>query len=170
MFSTKKIGDRAIFYTRVSPDLLEDSSIDNQIERAKSFAISKGLKLDKVFIDNPFNSYVHLKDRAFPKSQNIFPPRRLFMPELEPILKDSGKFLEKTAFQRMLEYIHENPVNMLLTSKLEKLFGNLKDFFVFVNNELNPRNIGLHTVIDNFNTRSAEGKQFLKMLDSFYTI
>lgn len=171
MLSFKKTPNNAIFYTKINPEFLEDSSVDNQIEKAKSFAVSKGWKLDKIFIDNPYIPYGYqIKDRALPKSQNIFPPRRLFMPELVPILKESGKSLEKTAFQRMLDYIHENPVNVLLTSKLEKLFENLKDLFVFINCELSPRGIGLHTVTENFCTRSTEGKQFLKILDSFYTI
>ena len=170
MLSLKKLDNKAVFYTRANPEFLEDYSIENQIEKAKSFAVSQGLKLDQIFIDNPYiiNGY-HIKDRAFPRSQNIFPPRRLFMPQLVPILKEPAKVPEKTAFQRMLDYIHENPVNVILTSKLEKLFENLKDLFVFVNFELNPRNIGLHTLTEDFNSRSKEGKQFLKILDSFYT-
>jgi site-specific DNA recombinase len=80
---------------------------------------------------------------------------------------ESGKNTDRTHFQEMVSYIKENPVDVLLTFKLDRLSRNLKDLLIFIDDELDPRNIALQSVTENFNTQSAEGRLFLQMLGSF---
>ena len=125
---------KAIFYARVSTDSqLDNTSIDNQVDRGKAYAISQGWILEKIFIDNG----------------------------------ESGKTTNRSAFQEMLSYIHTNPVNVILTFKLDRLFRSLKDLLIFIDDELDSLNIALQSVTENFNTQSAEGRLFLQMLGSF---
>ena len=67
----------------------------------------------------------------------------------------------------MISYIRENPVDVLLTFKLDRLSRNLKDILVFIDDNLNPKGVALQSVTENFNTQSAEGRLFLQMLGSF---
>jgi site-specific DNA recombinase len=80
---------------------------------------------------------------------------------------ESGKSTDRTHFQEMVGYIKENPVDVLLTFKLDRLSRNLKDILVFIDDNLNPKGIALQSVTENFNTQSAEGRLFLQMLGSF---
>lgn len=80
---------------------------------------------------------------------------------------ESGKSTDRTHFQEMVSYIKGNPVDVLLTFKLDRLSRNLKDLLVFIDDELDPRNIALQSVTENFNTQSAEGRLFLQLLGSF---
>jgi site-specific DNA recombinase len=80
---------------------------------------------------------------------------------------ESGKNTDRTHFQEMVGYIRENPVDVLLTFKLDRLSRNLKDILVFIDDNLNPKGIALQSVTENFNTQSAEGRLFLQMLGSF---
>lgn len=80
---------------------------------------------------------------------------------------ESGKSMDRTSFQKMINYIHENPVDILLAFKLDRLSRSLKDILIFIDDELEPRNIALQSVTENFNTQSAEGRLFLQMLGSF---
>jgi len=152
--------NNAIFYTRIVNNLKDIGSIENQIKKAKSYAISKGLNLDEIFVDETLiPQYYIIKDKASTTFQKSFPPKRLLMPELVPIYQESLKQpIERTAFQKMLAYIQDNPVNVLLISKLELLFGNMRDVFIFIENELNPRRIALKTLTGDFTLQSAEVK------------
>ena len=67
----------------------------------------------------------------------------------------------------MVNYINENHVDVLLTFKLDRLSRNLKDLLIFIDDELDPKEIALQSVTENFNTQSAEGRLFLQMLGSF---
>ncbi|MEW5802371.1 MAG: recombinase family protein [bacterium] len=80
---------------------------------------------------------------------------------------ESGKSTDRTHFQEMVSYIKENPVDVLLTFKLDRLSRNLKDLLIFIDDELDPKGIALQSVTENFNTQSAEGRLFLQMLGSF---
>jgi len=80
---------------------------------------------------------------------------------------ESGKNTDRTHFQEMIGYIKENPVDVLLTFKLDRLSRNLKDLLVFIDDTLDPKGIALQSVTENFNTQSAEGRLFLQMLGSF---
>ncbi len=80
---------------------------------------------------------------------------------------ESGKSTDRTSFQEMVSYIKENPVDILLTFKLDRLSRSLKDILVFIDDELEPKGIALQSVTENFNTQSAEGRLFLQMLGSF---
>lgn len=80
---------------------------------------------------------------------------------------ESAKSTDRTHFQEMVSYIRENPVNVLLTFKLDRLSRNLKDLLIFIDDELDPKGIALQSVTENFNTQSAEGRLFLQMLGSF---
>jgi len=125
---------KAIFYARVSSEgQTDNTSIDTQIGRGKSFIISQGWTLDKVFIENG----------------------------------ESGKTTNRTAFQEMLGYIQKNPVDILLTFKLDRLSRNLRDILNLIHEELNPKDIALQSVTENFNSRSSEGMLLLQMLGSF---
>lgn len=173
MHSIKDSTERAIFYTKVGNGSLEEiEPIDGQIKKAESYAISKGWNLDEIFVDDfPIDNicipqWYSIKDNASTKSQKSFPPKRLLMPELVPIFKERPRQpIERTAFQKMLDYIHVNPINVLLISKLELLFDNMKDLFIFIDNELNPLGIDLQTLTGNFNIRPAEVEQVLAMSD-----
>jgi len=159
MQTLKDSSNNAIFYTKVGNDCLKDlESIDSQIRKAKSYALSKGWNLDEIFVEEALiPQYYVIKDKSSPKSQKSFPPRRLFQPELVPIYQESIKHpIEKTAFQMMLDYIHDNPVNVLLISKLELLFGNMKELFTFIENELYPRHIDLQTLAGDFSLQTVE--------------
>ncbi|MGA1871693.1 MAG: recombinase family protein [bacterium] len=80
---------------------------------------------------------------------------------------ESGKSINRTAFKEMVSYIHTHPINLVLTFKLDRVFRNLKDLLIFIDDELDPRGIALQSVTENFNTQSAEGRLFLQMLGSF---
>jgi site-specific DNA recombinase len=80
---------------------------------------------------------------------------------------ESGKSTDRTHFQEMVSYIKENPVDVLLTFKLDRLSRNLKDLLIFIDDTLDPKGIALQSVTENFNTQSAEGRLFLQMLGSF---
>ena len=80
---------------------------------------------------------------------------------------ESGKSTDRTHFQKMVSYIRENPVDVLLTFKLDRLSRNLKDLLIFIDDTLDPKGIALQSVTENFNTQSAEGRLFLQMLGSF---
>jgi len=80
---------------------------------------------------------------------------------------ESGKNTDRTHFQEMVSYIKENPVDVLLTFKLDRLSRNLKDILVLIDDNLNPKGIALQSVTENFSTQSAEGRLFLQMLGSF---
>ena len=128
------IPKKAIFYARVSSEgQIDNTSIDNQVERGRAYAVSQGWTLDRIFIDGG----------------------------------ESGKSTDRTHFQEMVSYIRENPVDVLLTFKLDRLSRNLKDLLIFIDDELDPKGIALQSVTENFNTQSAEGRLFLQMLGSF---
>jgi len=80
---------------------------------------------------------------------------------------ESGKSTNRTAFQEMLSYLQDNSTNVLLCLKLDRLFRNLKDLLIFIDDELNPRDISLVSISENFNTGSAQGRLFLSMIGSF---
>jgi site-specific DNA recombinase len=80
---------------------------------------------------------------------------------------ESGKSTDRTHFQEMVSYIQGNPVDVLLTFKLDRLSRNLKDLLIFIDDTLDPKGIALQSVTENFNTQSAEGRLFLQMLGSF---
>jgi len=80
---------------------------------------------------------------------------------------ESGKSTDRTHFQEMVSYIQGNPVDILLTFKLDRLSRNLKDLLIFIDDTLDPKGIALQSVTENFNTQSAEGRLFLQMLGSF---
>jgi site-specific DNA recombinase len=56
---------------------------------------------------------------------------------------ESGKSTDRTHFQEMVSYIKENPVDVLLTFKLDRLSRNLKDLLIFIDDELDPKGIAL---------------------------
>lgn len=148
MYRLDDSTNKAIFYTRVVNSLKDTGSIDTQIKKAKSYAKSTGLNLEEIFVDETLvPQYYIIKDRASATFQKSFPPKRLLMPDLVPIYQESLKqSIERTAFQKMLAYIRSNPVNFLLISKLELLFGNMRDVLTFIDRELNPRRIALKTL------------------------
>ncbi|MGA1794341.1 MAG: hypothetical protein ACMUIL_00660 [bacterium] len=148
MYRDKDSTNKAIFYTRAVNSPKDTWSIDTQIKRAQSYAKSTGLNLQEIFVDETqVPIYYIIKDRASVSSQKSFQPKRLLMPDLVPVYQEAmTQLIEMTAFQRMLAYIRSNPVNVLLISKLEILFANMKDAFSFVDNELNPRRIALKTL------------------------
>jgi len=80
---------------------------------------------------------------------------------------ESGKSTDREAFQQMVAYLQDNPINTLLVFKLDRLFRNLKDMLIFIDDELEHRNIALQSVTENFNTQSPEGRLFLQLLGSF---
>jgi site-specific DNA recombinase len=80
---------------------------------------------------------------------------------------ESAKSTDRIQFQAMIGYIRENPVDVLLTFKLDRLSRNLKDLLIFIDDTLDPKGIALQSVTENFNTQSAEGRLFLQMLGSF---
>lgn len=80
---------------------------------------------------------------------------------------ESGKSINRTAFKEMLSYIQNNPVNVLLTFKLDRLSRTLKDLLIFIDDILDIKGIALQSVTENFNTQSPEGKLFLQLLGSF---
>jgi site-specific DNA recombinase len=80
---------------------------------------------------------------------------------------ESGKSTDRIHFQEMVSHIKENPVDVLLTFKLDRLSRNLKDLLIFIDDTLDPKGIALQSVTENFNTQSAEGRLFLQMLGSF---
>lgn len=161
-----------VLYTRFNDSNRRvTSSLDTQLKEAKAFIYSRGWKLDKIFIDT-FNSnncshYYQIKDRAACKSRKNYPHRSLLMPELVSFPTESKGFKKRIAFNDMLSYIKDNPVNVLLTSKLERLFGNFKEMKNFIDNVLNPRGIAIQSINENFNSHTPEGIQFLRILDSF---
>jgi len=80
---------------------------------------------------------------------------------------ESGKSTNRTAFQQMLSYLQENPVDILLTFKLDRLSRNLRDILNLIHEQLDPKKIALQSVTENFNSRSSEGMLLLQMLGSF---
>jgi len=80
---------------------------------------------------------------------------------------ESGKSTNRTAFKEMISYLQENPVDILLTFKLDRLSRNLRDILNLIHEELNPKSIALQSVTENFNSRSSEGMLLLQMLGSF---
>jgi site-specific DNA recombinase len=80
---------------------------------------------------------------------------------------ESGKSTDRASFQEMVNHIRESHVDVLLTFKLDRLSRNLKDLLIFIDDELDPKEIALQSVTENFNTQSAEGRLFLQMLGSF---
>jgi len=90
--------------------------------------------------------------------------------ELSAIFKEegeSGSSTSRTAYQKMLTYLQENPVSVLLTLKLDRLFRNLKDLLIFIDDELTPRDISLVSISEKFETLSPQGRLFLSMIGSF---
>ena len=80
---------------------------------------------------------------------------------------ESGKSINRTAFQEMLSYLQDNPVDILLTFKLDRLSRNLRDILNLIAEQLDPKKIALQSVTENFNSRSSEGMLLLQMLGSF---
>jgi len=80
---------------------------------------------------------------------------------------ESGKSTDRTAYQKMLSYLQCNPINVLLVFKLDRLFRNLKDLLIFIDDELTPRDISLVSISENFDTGSPQGRLFLSMIGSF---
>lgn len=80
---------------------------------------------------------------------------------------ESGKSTDRTSYQEMLSYLQDNPVNVLLVFKLDRLFRNLKDLLIFIDDELTPRDISLVSISENFDTGSPQGRLFLSMIGSF---
>ena len=173
MQTINKPSKKTVLYARFNGlTKLGTPSIDSQLKEAKEFSYSHGLKLDKIFIDNFDYNYspfgYRIKDRAVCKTRKNYPIGRLLMPELVPIRGEGGRVSKKgSAFNEMLSYICDHPVNVLLTTRLERLFGNLEDLRCFVDNVLEPRGIAIQSINENFNSQSSEGRQFFHMLDSF---
>jgi site-specific DNA recombinase len=145
--------------SRFSQDIREarERIAERQTKRAIFYArVSSEGQVDNTSIDTQVE-----RGKAYAISQG-FSLDRIFIDGGE-----SGKSTDRTHFQEMVSYIRENPVDVLLTFKLDRLSRNLKDILVFIDDNLNPKGIALQSVTENFNTQSAEGRLFLQMLGSF---
>ncbi|MDQ1317794.1 MAG: site-specific recombinase [Candidatus Poribacteria bacterium] len=136
---------------------MKNPTVPNTPKRAAFYArVSSEGQVDNTSIDMQLD-----RRKAYAISQGF---------SLDRILIDggeSGKSTDRVHFQETVSYIRENPVNVLLTIKLDRLSRNLKDLLIFIDDELDPKGIALQSVTENFNTQSAEGRLFLQMLGSF---
>lgn len=82
---------------------------------------------------------------------------------------DSGKTLNRPEFQQMMGDISIQPekVDLILVMKLDRVSRHLKDILVLIEDELQPRNIGLKSVTETFDSSTAEGRLMISMLGSF---
>ncbi|MEW6381368.1 MAG: recombinase family protein [bacterium] len=136
---------------------MKTPSVPNTPKRAIFYArVSSEGQVDNTSIDTQVE-----RGRAYTVSQG-WTLDRVFIDGGE-----SGKSTDRASFQEMIGYIRENPVDVLLTFKLDRLSRNLKDLLIFIDDELDPRGIALQSVTENFNTQSAEGRLFLQLLGSF---
>jgi len=136
---------------------MKNPTVPNSPKKAIFYArVSSEGQVDNTSIDTQLD-----RGRAYAISQG-WTLDRIFIDGGE-----SGKSTDRTHFQEMVSYIRENPVDVLLTFKLDRLSRNLKDILVFIDDNLNPKGIALQSVTENFNTQSAEGRLFLQMLGSF---
>ncbi|MDQ1329725.1 MAG: site-specific recombinase [Candidatus Poribacteria bacterium] len=136
---------------------MKNPTVPNTPKRAIFYArVSSEGQVDNTSIDTQLD-----RGRAYAISQG-WTLDRIFIDGGE-----SGKSTDRTHFQEMVSYIQENPVDVLLTFKLDRLSRNLKDLLIFIDDTLDPKGIALQSVTENFNTQSAEGRLFLQMLGSF---
>jgi len=136
---------------------MKNPTAPNTPQKAIFYArVSTEGQVDNTCIDTQLD-----RGRAYAISQG-FTLDRIFIDGGE-----SGKSTDRTHFQEMVGYIRENPVDILLTFKLDRPSRNLKDLLIFTDDTLDPKGIALQSVTENFNTQSAEGWLFLQMLRSF---
>jgi site-specific DNA recombinase len=136
---------------------MKNPTIPNKSKRAIFYArVSSEGQVDNTSIDTQLD-----RGQAYAISQG-WTLDRIFIDGGE-----SGKSTDRASFQEMITYIRENHVDVLLTFKLDRLSRNLKDLLIFIDDTLDPKEIALQSVTENFNTQSAEGRLFLQMLGSF---
>lgn len=80
---------------------------------------------------------------------------------------DSGQKMERKGLKLMLKELEGVVVNLILVYKLDRLSRRLKDILVVISEELEPKEIGLRSVTENFDTVSPEGRLMLQLLGSF---
>lgn len=82
---------------------------------------------------------------------------------------DSGKTLNRPGFQQMMSDIsnQSEKIDLILVMKLDRVSRHLKDILVLIEDDLQPKSIGLKSVTETFDSSTAEGRLMISMLGSF---
>nr|BFD68764.1 hypothetical protein HAGR004_37860 [Bdellovibrio sp. HAGR004] len=82
---------------------------------------------------------------------------------------DSGKTLNRPGFQKMMSDIsnRSEKIDLILVMKLDRVSRHLKDILVLIEDDLQPKSIGLKSVTETFDSSTAEGRLMISMLGSF---
>ena len=79
----------------------------------------------------------------------------------------SGKTLERPQLKRMLADIKDNSFDIVLVYKVDRLTRRQKDLWYILEDIFEPHGVGFKSVIEPFDTTTAQGKAFLGMLGVF---
>lgn len=126
---------RCGLYLRVSTDrqaAVNEGSLDTQKERITHYINSK-------------------EDKATWKIHKIYREEGF-----------SGKNMERPEFQRMMEDIKNNEINVVLVTKLDRITRSLMDFYN-MNEVFNKHKVDFISLGDNFDTSTSTGRAILKI-------
>ena len=78
----------------------------------------------------------------------------------------SGKSTDRPNYYKMMEYIKENEIDMIIVYKNDRIHRSLYNLLAMVD-ELKKYEVSLVSVTENFDTSTPQGMLFLQMLGSF---
>jgi site-specific DNA recombinase len=78
----------------------------------------------------------------------------------------SGKSLERPGIKKIIDLIKAKEINLVVTYKVDRLARSIKDLSYLIEDIFNKSNISFTSVVDNFDTTTANGKLILNILGS----
>jgi site-specific DNA recombinase len=79
----------------------------------------------------------------------------------------SGKVIDRPAMNNLLEDINSGKIDIVLVYKVDRLTRKQKDLWHLLEDVFEPHGVGFKSVIEPFDTTTAQGKAFLGMLAVF---
>ena len=79
----------------------------------------------------------------------------------------SGKVINRPELNKLLEDIKEGGIDTVLVYKVDRLTRKQKDLWYLLEDVFDPAGVGFKSVIEPFDTTTAQGKAFLGMLGVF---
>ena len=135
----KKTNKRCVGYCRISSESqIDNTSIENQIDKIKLYCELHDIELVKIF-----------KDEA-QSGSTIDDTKRTGYNDMIKYIEDSS-----------------NNIDILVVNKVDRIHRSGKNLLCMVEDILDPINVAFVSITENFDTSTAQGKLFLTMLGGF---
>ncbi len=79
----------------------------------------------------------------------------------------SGKTIDRPELKRLIQAIRASQIDILLVYRVDRLTRRQKDLWTLLEDVLEPSGVGFKSVVEPFDTTTAQGKAFLGMLAVF---